>query len=648
MALRSSEEELALLIVTLAGSAALGPIVRALTALGVRAAVLEDLETAGSIQLGRGEVSVIDPEASAYATATAPAGLRRRAHRALADAFRDDQDRRVWHLAWASELPDETIAVALERAADRAETRERASALLDRAAQLSAGDAERARRYLFAARAALNGTLTQRGIELLDRALSAGPPPLQRARIQHERGSLALHQVDPQAGTLLAAEATRIELLEPALAAAMLANASLLTAMTNSLVASELVRRARRLARQAGTVVPQVEIADAVLRAATGDTQGSDRILRRILRAPPTEGSTHDPINVAVVAYTLERYEWSRQILLRVVSSARAIGASAFVPRALDTMAAIDIRTGHWTRAREESTEALRLAEQLDQPFQIASCLTTIASIDAPRGDEAGCRRRIRSALEGVTHPLIQAYADSAHGLMALTLGLLDEAIEVLERLDSALQTAGHANQAHVPCLPNLIEAYVRAGRKSAAIEAVERLQRRLPERVTDGVQAVLARCQGLVASDQTYVRHFESALVLHEAIETPFERARTELCYGERLRRTGRRAAARRHLERALATFDRLGAGNWAARAAAELGEQHGPRGTDRLTARERHVASLVSDGSRNAEVARLLFVSDKTVEFHLANIYRKLGVRSRTELARRWAATRDGSERS
>ena len=124
----------------------------------------------------------------------------------------------------------------------------------------------------------------------------------------------------------------------------------------------------------------------------------------------------HDPINVAVFAYSLERYEWAREILLRIIASARAVGADEFVPRALDTAAAIDIRTGHWARAREQSAEALRLAEYLDQSFQMASCLTTLASIDAGRGNEAACRRRIRAASERNSHVFIRAYAGAAHG----------------------------------------------------------------------------------------------------------------------------------------------------------------------------------------------------------------------------------------
>jgi DNA-binding NarL/FixJ family response regulator len=133
----------------------------------------------------------------------------------------------------------------------------------------------------------------------------------------------------------------------------------------------------------------------------------------------------------------------------------------------------------------------------------------------------------------------------------------------------------------------------------------------------------------------------FERALELHARVPTPFERARTELCFAESLRRAKRRAEARELLRAALATFEALGAKPWAERARAELrasGQTTRRRTTpfDSLTAQERVVATLVSQGAKNREAAATLFVSEKTVEFHLANVYRKLGVRSRVELTR------------
>lgn len=133
----------------------------------------------------------------------------------------------------------------------------------------------------------------------------------------------------------------------------------------------------------------------------------------------------------------------------------------------------------------------------------------------------------------------------------------------------------------------------------------------------------------------------FERALALHDQVPAPFERARTELCYGERLRRSRKRVDSRARLRSALETFDALGAEPWAERARAELhasGETARRRSTpvDALTAQELAVARLVAGGASNREAAATLFVSPKTIEFHLGHVYRKLGVRSRTELVR------------
>ena len=152
-----------------------------------------------------------------------------------------------------------------------------------------------------------------------------------------------------------------------------------------------------------------------------------------------------------------------------------------------------------------------------------------------------------------------------------------------------------------------------------------------------------VARCRAMLASDDHLDHSFASALDLWDSSESGVDRARTQLCYGERLRRTGRRSDARTQLRDALATFERLGCDAWAVRARAELeasGEKARPRDpglTDQLTPRELQVAVAVAGGSTNREAGAALFLSPKTVELHLSRIYRKLGVRSRTELARR-----------
>jgi DNA-binding NarL/FixJ family response regulator len=152
----------------------------------------------------------------------------------------------------------------------------------------------------------------------------------------------------------------------------------------------------------------------------------------------------------------------------------------------------------------------------------------------------------------------------------------------------------------------------------------------------------VTARCRGLVATDDRFDSHFDDALRLFNAAEMPFQAARTALNYGERLRRTGRRREARAQLQAALEIFHRLGAATWAYKTEKELratGERirrRDPSAAEQLTPQELQIALAVADGATNREAAASLFLSHKTIEHHLSVIYRKLGLRSRTELAR------------
>ena len=160
-------------------------------------------------------------------------------------------------------------------------------------------------------------------------------------------------------------------------------------------------------------------------------------------------------------------------------------------------------------------------------------------------------------------------------------------------------------------------------------------------------VNAIVARIRGLMAPDDEVDAHFARALELHAETRQPFETARTQLLHGERLRRAKRRADARGPLGHALAVFERFGAEPWAERARGELRATGGPTGsaapaiaTDELTAQELQIALQVAQGRTNREVAAALFLSAKTIEYHLGSIYRKLGIRRRGELAGALAA--------
>jgi DNA-binding CsgD family transcriptional regulator len=193
-----------------------------------------------------------------------------------------------------------------------------------------------------------------------------------------------------------------------------------------------------------------------------------------------------------------------------------------------------------------------------------------------------------------------------------------------------------------MPAQVDLVEALERAGDRTAAAERLVRVEAWLTPMPDPLSAALLARARALVAEDTGRADQlFGQALSAHQAAGEPFEAARTRLLFGEHLRRTRRRAAARRELGAAAAAFEQLGAGPWLALADGELraagvsAQRREPAFDRELTAQERRVAEAAADGRTNQEVASALFLSPRTVEYHLGNAYRKLGVTNRTALA-------------
>jgi DNA-binding CsgD family transcriptional regulator len=228
-----------------------------------------------------------------------------------------------------------------------------------------------------------------------------------------------------------------------------------------------------------------------------------------------------------------------------------------------------------------------------------------------------------------------------ALGLLELSLDRPAEAVEVLSRERARLLSAGVGEPGAVRFVSDEIEALVALGRLEDAVALVRWLEERGRALNRASALAAAGRCSGLLAAARGEIdialRSFEGALAAHERVQMPFEHARTLLVFGSVQRRARKRSAARETLDRALSAFEQLGATLWAERAQAELGRIAGraPAGWG-LTATEYRVAELVAAGLTNREAAARLFLTQKTVEFHLRNVYRKLGVRSRTELAR------------
>jgi DNA-binding CsgD family transcriptional regulator len=265
----------------------------------------------------------------------------------------------------------------------------------------------------------------------------------------------------------------------------------------------------------------------------------------------------------------------------------------------------------------------------------------------AARGDADGSRRAAESALELAQTAGIAGgvpYSRAARGFLELGLDRIDAATEQLEQVERLSAQTGVDEPTLVPWAGDLIEAYVRAGSDDAARRVIATLEGQAASSGSVTARATAARCRGLLEDD--YDARFTSALALHDRRPMPFERARTLLAYGRRLHRERRRADARARLREALISFEGLGAETWAAHARDELkaagARRRGSR-SDELTAQERRVAVAVARGASNHEVAAELFLSPRTVEFHLRHVFRKLHVQNRTELAARLSSAPD-----
>lgn len=478
---------------------------------------------------------------------------------------------------------------------------------------------------------------------LFAEALDAGPTTELRALIHQARARIESSDAPMRTYELLLTEAAAIGAADPQLAAAMLSDAARAALWAGD---TELAAEASSSARQAALLAVEPIPARMYLFGLTFGSAPRERARDLRSALPKLLTGPGDPVQLhehAAILLWLEEYATARRLLERAVRQARRRRLQCILPLALDTLAAVDFHTGRWAAAEGRSAEAHRLARELGEITQTASCLTTLAGVAAARGREQECQNHLFEARALVPEGhLVASYAASAAALLELGLSRPDAAILQLERLsvDSGERCATSPLVARWP--PDLIEAYIRVGRLEEAGDVLRRFQRRAVQSSTRGALAAVARCRGLLAADDAFEREFERALRWHSRTPTPFERARTELCYGERLRRSQRRPKALVVLRSALETFERLGATPWAERAHRELATKHrggrakqSENGTGVLTSHEFQVATLVRRGATNREAARALSVTPKTIEYHLAGIYRKLNVRSRTQLA-------------
>ena len=637
----------ALLVAAAGDSDSLTPIV---DVLGGDVGALEAAEAAGLVTLADGALQFRHPLVRAAAYQAAPPAERRRAHRALADALAGDDGRRVWHLAAAATGPDEDVAALLERTADLAAERSGYAAsatALRRAARLTPVQSERVRRLFLAGQRADLAGRTDEALSLLDEALDSDDA-LFRARVQHLRGRILSFRAPREAiETILVPEAERIEQLDPSLAVHMLTDAAL--ALPDDSGSLPLLQRAKAVAEHSREpVAPEVRLILETLLETERFDSPADWHWDGLLELANDLSYSESLLAVAEGASFEGEFAAAGELLGRVIGTARRSSALGVLASGLSILVWHDYYTNRWTHAVAHGTEALQLIEETGRVRHLAPLLFMLGRLDAVSGREQECRAHVERAVEVSRQLELDDLAEwqgaVALGLLELGLGHPGEAVRHLE------QGVCDERGALIPGVArghgDLIEAYARANDPERARAALAEWEPRVRSYERGWALAVCARCEGLLADDDRIDEHFEEALRRHDEAPVPFDTARTHLAYGERLRRAHRRVDAREHLREALAAFDRLGARPWAERARAELaatGERlrkRDPYAAEELTAQELQVALIVAGGATNREAAAQLFVSPKTIEAHLGSVYRKLGIRSRTELAGRFAS--------
>jgi DNA-binding CsgD family transcriptional regulator/tetratricopeptide (TPR) repeat protein len=653
----ATDTRTALLVAAASDSGDLAEISRALRPLSIDSHTFEHAEAAGLVRITDQRIEFVHPLARSTVYAGSDGHARRAAHRLMADAFADgrDADRRAWHIATATVGPDEQAAQDLEQAAALARRRGGpvgSAHAFERAAALSPEQHDRLRRLREAAADWVLAGEPIRATALLDEAEVLGPDDEERARIVRLQASLASYSGRTErAFGLLTAEAERTAFRDPGRAALLLARAALPVLVDGDVTrATETARQAQVLAMNAGGVVAaQVE----ALVTYTFVLAGEGRDVAPLLAAfadvlPKPEALLQMRLASTALAAGLiwtGQHGKARQVLDRIVEAARDNSAPAMLPYPLILTCDLCVRTGEWAAASAAGHEAMTLARQLRQPGDLLPSLVSLAALEAAQGQEEECRAHTREALE-IAGPAgfgsMVAVAHRSLGLLALGLGRPADAIASLEVTAGLAESGGLEEPAVLAWAPDLIEAYMRCERVDDAHRLLSRFDEQAERSGQPSGRAAVARCRGLVDDTREYEGWFAEAVGLHQEAGMPFEVARTEFCLGERMRRDRRRVAARTPLRSSFQAFEQLGARSWADRAAAELratGEETAVRAEmaeHTLTPQEMQVSLTIGSGATSRQAAAALFLSPRTVDHHLGNVYRKLGVRSRTQLVR------------
>jgi DNA-binding CsgD family transcriptional regulator len=604
------------------------------------------------------EIRFTHPLLAAGALETADPLRRAEIHSRLAQLL-EDPEARAWQLAASVDRPDEAVAAVLEDAATIARARgapRPAALLLDRARALTPGDDvdSRLRRAVDAAYLHYESGDSPRAEAQLRAVVSELPPGRVRARALMRLARVRADEVLPEAAELNLQAVEEAEGDQEILAVAHEGVATCLWRLHERL--DESVEHAELAAELALELGDEALAGDAlgsrlVAEVLLGRETAAATVVRALALQPAAEDHrvlTQPRFAVAAGYLWTGELERARDVLVEMLRRSSELGDESSPPLILALLSRVECELGELESALARALEGQEASEQSGQHAIFAFNLALESLVEARLGRTERARLVALRALELVPETgerRAELVATWALGHLELALGVPDRAVARLEPFLAFVRREAIAEPCAIPFVVDQIEALIELGRRDEAVELLDWYEGNARRLERASALANCWRCRGLMAAQSgdidAALAANEEALRWHGQVELPLDLGRTLLALGATQRRSKRRREARQTLEESLAIFERIGAALWAERARAELKRISGRAATPgALTPAEERVAALVADGKTNKEVAAALFLSDRTVEGHLAHIFGKLGVKHRTEVAAALAA--------